>query len=171
MSRQAVKYNKIVGIVGGEIYVLDEIFNYGDGFKGATGYSMRPVFQDEIDNGNDPDTVADYYSDLWREQVASGATELGLTEWCEQLVRECGSGSLYPLDDPSFRDDFKQAVAGASDEIKQAVAEIGGDCVAWQVCGCGRCFDCDMAWDRLLDRQLWDEIKQAERKGGDNDRV
>ena len=33
--------NKIVGIKDNEVYVLEDVFN-DNGFKGATGYSMRP---------------------------------------------------------------------------------------------------------------------------------
>lgn len=160
MSRQAVRYNQIVGERGGAVYVLEEIFNYDDGFKGATGYSMRPVYQDEIDSENDPENVAEYCGDIWREQVASGATELGLAEWCEQVVRdsEC-EGRLFPLDDDSFRGDFEQAIEQATPEIQAKVKAIGGGCVAWQVEGCGRCLgELDEVWRE----DLAEIIKQAE---------
>ena len=41
--------NEIVGIKDDEVYVLQTVFD-DNGFKGATGYSMRPLTQSEVDD-------------------------------------------------------------------------------------------------------------------------
>lgn len=153
-----------MGIAGGAVYVLDYTFDNGGNFKGATGYSMRPVYQDYIDQMNDPETVAEYYSDVWRQQVADGATELGLADFCEQVVRECGfEGRLYPLDDPSYRAEFEQVLETCDPETRRAIEELGGDCVAWECGSCGRCFG-GVAFEQVFDAGLLEEIERAEGK-------
>lgn len=49
MTRESTRYNTIVGVKDGEIFVLEETFKYSDNFEGAVGYSMRPLTQDDID--------------------------------------------------------------------------------------------------------------------------
>lgn len=161
--RKEKKYNKAVGICGGAVYVLEYIFEDGS-FRGAVGYSMRPVYQDYIDNMCDPENVAEYYSDLWKQAVACGGTELGLAEYCEQVVRDTQfEGRLHPLDDPSFRGEFEQVLKTCDPETRKAIEKVGGDCVAWECEGCGRCFNKDMAWEQVFDPKLLAEIEKVEK--------
>ena len=161
--RKEKKYNKAVGICGGEVYILEYIFEDGS-FKGAVGYSMRPVYQEYIDQMCDPKTVAEYCSDLWREQVASGATELGLAEYCEQVVRDSGfDGRLHPLDDPSYRGEFEQVLETCDPETRKAIKKLGGDCVAWECGAGGRCFSKGLEWEQVFDPKLLAEIEKAEK--------
>lgn len=163
--RKEKKYNKAVGICGGAVYVLEYIFEDGSfgSFKGAVGYSMRPVYQEYIDQMNDPENVAEYYSDMWQQAVASGATELGFAEYCEQVVRDTqADGRLHPLDDPSFRWDFEQVLETCDPETRKAIEKLGGDCVAWECEGCGRCFRKGMEWEQVFDGGLLAEIEGVE---------
>ena len=160
--RKETKYNQAVGICGGEVYILEYIFEDGS-FKGAVGYSMRPVYQEYIDQMCDPKTVAEYYSDLWREQVASGGTELGLAEYCEQVVRDTQfEGQLHPLDDPSFRGEFEQVLETCDPETRKAIKKLGGDCVAWEYGSGGRCFSKGLEWEQVFDPKLLAEIEKVE---------
>lgn len=125
MAREELKINKLVGIKDGEIYVLSECFKYSDGFKGCTGYSMRPLTQEEIDQANDSS-----YGDLeyiWRESVSAGGTLLGYEEWFEEAVDEARSSDLYfPCDDPSFRGDFDSIIRNISPEHCRKIIEHFG---------------------------------------------
>lgn len=158
--RKQVNYNKIVGIAGGAVYVLEYIFEDGS-FKGATGYSMRPVYQDYIDNMNEPDTVRDEIEHIWRDAVAHGDETRGLeeyAEWCIDAVK--GEGRLHIFDDDSFRDDFKQILDNSNEETRQAVEQVGGDCVAWECESCGRCLKVD--FEQVLDKDAVDAIQKVE---------
>lgn len=41
--RTAIKINKVVKVIDNEITVLDEAFDYGDGFKGLVGTRFEPI--------------------------------------------------------------------------------------------------------------------------------
>ena len=48
-NREEIVYNKVVNIAeDGEITVLDGVFKYSDGFKGATGTRFYAVTEDQI---------------------------------------------------------------------------------------------------------------------------
>ena len=61
-KRQETKYNKIVNFDEDtkEITVLDGIFKYEDGFKGATGSKFEPVSRDEYEDRTDEDNFVEY---------------------------------------------------------------------------------------------------------------
>ena len=61
-KRQETKYNKIVNFDEDtkEIIVLDDIFKYEDGFKGATGSKFEPVSRDEYEDRTDEDNFVEY---------------------------------------------------------------------------------------------------------------
>ena len=63
--RQETKYNKIVNFDEDtkEITVLDGIFKYEDGFKGATGSKFEPVSRDEYEDRTDEDNFVEYLID------------------------------------------------------------------------------------------------------------
>ena len=64
-KRQETKYNKIVNFDEDtkEITVLDDIFKYKDGFKGATGSKFEPVSRDEYEDRTDEDNFVKYLID------------------------------------------------------------------------------------------------------------
>ena len=64
-KRQETKYNKIVNFDEDtkEITVLDGIFKYEDGFKGATGSKFEPVSRDEYEDRTDEDNFVEYLID------------------------------------------------------------------------------------------------------------
>lgn len=64
-KRQETKYNKIVNFDEDtkEITVLDGIFKYVDGFKGATGSKFEPVSKDEYEDRTDEDNFVEYLID------------------------------------------------------------------------------------------------------------
>ena len=64
-KRQETKYNKIVNFDEDtkEITVLDGIFKYEYGFKGATGSKFEPVSRDEYEDRTDKDNFVEYLID------------------------------------------------------------------------------------------------------------
>ena len=64
-KRQETKYNKIVNFDEDtkEITVSDGIFEYEDGFKGATGSKFEPVSRDEYEDRTDEDNFVEYLID------------------------------------------------------------------------------------------------------------
>lgn len=162
--RESTKYNKIIGIANGLVYVLEETFKYADEFKGCCGYAMSTISQDYIDEQNDVDYLCDNHEDIWRETVRAGQTTLGLYDFMEDLVHNCCE--LFPSDDPSFRMDFEQALQDARPEVAKKVIEYfdadSEDFGAWNNEGCGRCFHKDMEWEELFEPELWEMIRATE---------
>lgn len=167
MTREETKINQIVGIKNGELYVLEDVFKYSDGFKGATGYSMNVITQEYIDDMNDIDYLETELDYLWREAVQAGETTDNLREYIESLVDKCQShGQLYPSDDNSFRYDTEKLVeelpAEQKAELEKVFGVMGKDYATWSVSGCGRCFNANDEWDVIFRPDLLELIKQYE---------
>lgn len=162
MTRTSNKINEIVGIRNRAVYVLEETFQYDDDMKGAVGYSMRPLTQEEIDSASDSQNLRD----LWVEAVEADHTDLGLDEWVEDLECNMDSDQYYPFEDNSFRAEFKDLLENSSARIKKKIQEVfgieGEDYVDWSVCSCGRCFSADDEWDEILNKNALKTIKQSE---------
>lgn len=163
MNRISNKINKIVGIRDGAVYVLEETFQYGDkGMKGAVGYSMRPLTQEEIDSASDSQNLRD----LWVEAVKADVTDLGLDEWVEDLEYGMDSNQHYPFEDTSFRTEFKKLLENSSARIQRKIQDVfgveGEDYVDWSACSCGRCFSADDEWDEVLNKGALEIIKEFE---------
>ena len=164
--RKENNINKIVGIKDDEIYVV--IYTFGEdgepkGFHGATGYSMRPLKQNEIDDGNDPYNN----EDLWLEAVRRGETYLGLEDWVEKvLVANMYSDELFPCDDTSHRFEFNELIDELPQEQKQIIEDVFGkkgiDFVEWTSSRGGRCFSKDDKWDYVFNQEVLDEIMRFE---------
>ena len=167
MTREKTKINQIVGIKDGELYVLEDVFKYSDGFKGATSYSMGTISQSYIDEMNDIDYLESELDCLWREAVQAKETTDSLREYIESLVNDCQFyGQLYPLDDNSFRYQTEKLVeelpADQKAELEKVFGVMGEDYVTWSVSGCGRCFKADDEWDVIFRPDLLELNKQYE---------
>ncbi len=85
-TRHATHYYEVIGTTSdGGVVILEEVFKYPDGFKGATGALVYPVSEDEIERAL-VDEKEDYYEEFWREDAGeSNGTTLGLTEWVANI--------------------------------------------------------------------------------------
>lgn len=169
MSRQENKINQIVGIKGGAIWILEDVFQYSDDFKGATGYSMNTLTQDYIDDMNDIENLTSEYDYLWREAVQGGHTELGLNDYMEFLINENECyGGLYVGDDDSYRYETEKLIDELPEDHKKQIEKefgvLGKDYVTWQVSSGGRCFNADDEWDVIFRPDLVELIKEYETK-------
>jgi len=144
-EREATKYYELVARRGDEYIMLDETFKYGDGFHGATGSTFRLVSREEYEERTSPEAIRDSYEYIWREQAGRGDTELGLTEWLEQIDPD------EIFDDTQYADLVRER-AGVSEEDYPIVECVGG----------GRCFSVGDEYDEVFRPDLLDVIKQAE---------
>lgn len=138
-ERKATTYNQIVGVLKtGDVFVLEDIFEYTAGFKGATRYMMEPLTKQDIEDQNSPEYVRDY----WEDAVSHRMTDLGLEEWTKEQVENIPDG-LYSLsDDPSFREETAQAYDELTEDQKAELDEAVGkdkNFVDWVCISCGRC--------------------------------
>ena len=80
---QRDSYYDVIGTTSdGGVVILEEVFKYPDGFKGATGVMVYPVSEELIERALSDDEKEDYYEEFWREDAGeSNGTTLGLTEW------------------------------------------------------------------------------------------
>lgn len=158
MERQTVK--KAVGIKDGEVYIAEYFFDYGENFKGVTGWVMRPLTEAEIEAGNEPENYIEYYREIWKEAVRADQTEDGLEDFAEEAAR--WDEGLYPGDDPSFRDETEDIVNALCEVDRDEISNYCGDYQTWQYSGCGRVFSRDMEFDYVFDIDLLDKIRETE---------
>ena len=80
-------YYEVIGTTSdGGVVILEEVFKYPDGFKGATGAIVYPVSEDEIEHALTDDEKEDYYEENWRSDAREpNGTILGLTEWVADI--------------------------------------------------------------------------------------
>lgn len=168
-DRQETKYNQIVGIKDGLVYVLEESFQYGEkGMRGCVGYAMETLSQETIDSQNDVDNLIDEYDYLWREAVASQSTELGLSDYIVQLTEDVDENGLYFLgDDDSFRYQFNGLVDNLPEDQKEILKRYFGekdvDYVDWNCVRCDRCFDPGEEWNEVFNPELLEVINEYEK--------
>lgn len=140
-------YNEIVGVLkDGEVAVLEYTFQYTDrkNFKGATGYTMRPMLQQYIDEMNEDESLREF----WEEATAGGYTDKSLKDWAAEVRAELkGTDDLFYMDDTSFRKTFQEAYDKLTEEqqiqFNRVFGEKGKDFVEYDNSHCGRCLSAD----------------------------
>ena len=153
LKRESYVYNKPVGIKDGSIYFLNEIFNYKDGMKGATGTVLDPVTQSEIDEKNDFDNAVEYYREIWKSSVDADSTEQSLKDYVEDCLNY--QDGEFPGHDNSYSELHDEAKKHFDDDIETF------DCT-----GGGRCFNEELlsSFDKVIDHSLIDLIRQYEKE-------
>ena len=129
-TRHDTHYYEVIGTTSdGGVVILEEVFKYPDGFKGATGALVYPVSEDEIERALPDDEKESYYEEIWREDAGeSNGTTLGLTEWVANI-----------WDDEYIDSRFENYEHLETEDIAKAV---GADVVPerYTVVGLGRMF-------------------------------
>lgn len=162
MADNETHYNAIVGVIDGELAILEYTFEDSENFKGAVGHTMRTLTQEQIDSRKDE---AD--EDLWKQAVAGDYTTLGLDDWWEDACDEAEmEGRYYPFDDDSYRYKTNELYEALSDDDREKVEEIlgvkGEDYVDFTCGSGGRCFSADTKWDLILRPDLVELINKLE---------
>ena len=84
MTRTATTYNEILGRdEHGSVIVLDEVFEYEQGCKGATGSRFEIVSREEVEEAIETENFEEYAREIWQMEVAEGVTTSGLEGWIE----------------------------------------------------------------------------------------
>lgn len=161
MERKETAVNRIVGIKDGELWICEGFFKHSDDFAGATGFVMRPLTDAEIDANNLPDNYIEYYRELWKEAVRTDHTEYGLEEFAEDCLNN--EDGVFPGDDPSFREETENLVAGLSPKHQAVIFLLIGDYKTWTCTRCGRIFTENEEFDYIFDKKLLKKIKQIEK--------
>jgi len=96
MKRQAKNYNKVVNFdkETKEITVLEGLFEYKDGFKGAVGSVFEPIskaYYDEVmeEYLNNPQAVSEYWNDNIGEPLTYNEYE-AIANDEDDVIRLCG---------------------------------------------------------------------------------
>ncbi len=154
LNRESFKYNRPVGIKDGSIYFLNEIFNYKDGMKGATGTVLDPVNQSEIDENNDLDNATEWYREIWQQAVEGGHTEESLKDYVQDCLDH--QDGEYPGHDNSYSELHEEAKKHFNDD----------DIETFNCSGGGRCFNEELlsSFDKVIDHSLIDLIRQYEKE-------
>lgn len=154
-------YNAIVGVIDGELAILEYTFKDSENFKGAVGHTMRTLTQEQIDSQKEAD------EELWKGAVASGSTTLGLDDWWEEVCNEAEmEGRYFPFDDDSFRYETNGLYEALPDNDRKKIEKIMGvknkDYVDFSCSSCGRCFNANEEWDLILRPDLVELINKVE---------
>lgn len=150
-ERKATKYGELIGRIDDEYYFLDEIFEYGPDFKGATATVLRPVPKDEYDERSDPENLREEYRELWQQAVEHGDTDDGLDDWMEYV----DAAPYWDDSGTQYHDRIREL--GFSEEDYPVIECTGG----------GRSFDKNGArgqqFDEVYNAELLKEIAKVEK--------
>ena len=131
-SRTEIKYNKVVNFdkETGEILVLDGVFNYKDGFKGATGSHFEMVSKAEYKDRMKKDNVIDSILSCGvPEQFARG----GANE-CYKLMKKNNEIEQFMFD---------TSYSELWDYLRKELKLNKTNAFIFNCSGGGRCFDKD----------------------------
>lgn len=170
-NRKSTTYNEIIGITeSNEIIILEDIFEYEDGFKGATYNLMGVLTPEQITEANDPEHIYAEYDWLWQEAVQAGHTELGKKEFLDEFLENRKYDGYYTMsDDPSYRYETDEALEKLTKEQRAEFDNIFGvRGIAWVDFDCyggGRVGDSYQKWEfkALFRPDLINEIAKVEK--------
>jgi hypothetical protein len=171
-TRKQVNYGEVVGVTpDGEVYILDYVFDHGNGHVGAVGSILRPVTQNEYDEATGIDGLVERFEDVWRMMVADGNTDSSLEEWAQSVHRYDGDEAIWDHSDYDKWDEARYYVAqleAYQDEVEEANGNLENAFPVMESIGGGRIFDrfdamVDM-FERMPNTELWFEINRYENK-------
>ncbi len=159
------KVNTLIGKTNyDEYYFLDDIFQYKDGFKGATGTSIIPVSKEHYDYATSRDGILERYVDAMGEE--EWLETLGLNEddfededekmsAIEEGIYDLHlAGELNPFEEANYdQEEQMRALPEFSDEDEYPVFEVVGG---------GRIFGKDVKFEKIYNKTLYNRIRQVE---------
>lgn len=109
-----------------EVVILESVFKYSDGFHGAVGEIIRPVFEDEYNDAFDDENLEERFEELWREDAGQiNGTTLGLSDWVEEHREELENSTFDEYD---------------VDDLDLSFFELDEEPACWESIACGRIF-------------------------------
>jgi hypothetical protein len=169
-SVEREKVDTLIAKRGEEYYFLDDVFEYKDGFKGATGTIVVPVSKDYYEYATSYDGIVERYvdsmgEDEWLDVLGldkddfedEGEMIEAIEEGIYALYR---NGELNPFEEPNY-DMVEQMrdLPQFKNEDKYPIFEVIGG---------GRIFNKDNKFDKIYNKKLYNRIKTLEEfaKGG-----
>ena len=132
-NREEIKFNKVVNFdrENQEITVLEGVFKYNDGFKGATGSKFEPVTRERYDEilAMDEEEIADYLIDAGFE-LPEHEKRGGFIGWAEKFT-----------DDDKLQLFFDLSYTELYDTIREETDLTEDEAYIFNCIGGGRCFD------------------------------
>lgn len=137
-NRKQIDYNKVVNFDSEtrQITVLSYVFDYGDGFKGATGSIFEPISKQSHDEAIEDENIIDYLVD-------SGI------ELTQDQKRDGFSGVVATMDDAersSFMFDLSYQELWPM--LRKSCGLNEDEAYIFNCIGGGRCFDADFTGNK-----------------------
>ncbi len=128
------------------------IFDYGDGFKGATGSRFELVSRAQYEEETSEENVRDNYAYLWQEAVTSGHYKGSENDYIEELMQDVDS-LVYDNSYSHLHDSIRELL-GVTEEEYPIINCSGG----------GRMFDDKTTYPTVYREDLLQLIRDAETK-------
>ena len=90
MKRTNEKINKVVNFDGNEITVLQEVFSYEDGMKGACGIIFEPISRERYDDDTSFESIREFLKDA--SELPKEFEDGGYNEWTQAIIDNCEEG-------------------------------------------------------------------------------
>ena len=157
----------LVGRKNDEYYFVDSVFDYGDGFHGATGSIVRPVFSEEYEEASDRENVAERYCEHYETTVTCD-TECKECEGYPDRDKGCESCGVEGLDawidDLLTYENISDLIFDPSDGCRASDCfnKMGIEHECTDYSGGGRIFDGKMGFDTVYDNAVLNTILDVE---------
>lgn len=137
--RTAVKINKVVKVIDNEITVLDEAFDYGDGFKGLTGSTFEPISKAYYKEQTKLSVIEDYLRDCVSEEevpdrylyLDSGKISKNPYKHWAKAIKEAGEEDQVMFD---------TSYSNLWDDLREQLGLSETEAYIFNCSGGGRCF-------------------------------
>lgn len=153
----------LIGRNGDEYHFASSVFDHGDGFKGVTGFVVRPVSPDEYEYASDRENVAERYDEVFNEiwdgkgfgsQCKStgrfiSARETAFRAWIDSAIAVDG------IDHLMFDTSYSCEASDIFDRLN--IEHESTDCNS-----CGRIFDKDSDYEELFNLSAWVAVRSLE---------
>lgn len=152
-----VPIHKIIGIVNKDVYVAENIMEYGDK-KFLHCYIMQPLTIADVEKHLDrPDDEMRYY---WKSAVNLDETEKGLLEWAHEVNEDARFNGLYYFgDNADCRIEFKILLKAMPEEQRYKIEHLTD--MDWQKKSViNNLFLKDIKFDIVFDEALLNQIRE-----------
>lgn len=150
MERTKEKFNKVVNYDGNEITVLEEVFSYEDGMKGACGIIFEPISRERYDDDTSFESIRESLKDA--SELPKDFEDGGYNAWTQAIIDNCEEGEV--MYDYSFSEIW--------DNIREELGLDDENAFVFNCIGCGRIFNENYQGNMNL--ELSAKIREYERK-------
>jgi len=124
--RQEITYNKVVNIAeDGEITVLQYVFNYSDGFKGATGNKFYPVSKSSYEESISAEMCIEYLINSGMD-VPDEYKRTGFKGMVEQMSENDRATLIYDMSYDELWDILRESANLSKDDAYIFECTSGG---------------------------------------------